>query len=714
MLAGPGSGKTRVITHRIAWLIEQGIRPWNILAITFTNKAAAEMRERLGRMDVPAGTTLCTFHALAARLLREHHEAAGLSAAYTIYDTADQKAAVRDAIKRLELDSQRFQPAKILARISNLKNDLVTVERYAQDSEGDYVGSIVAKVYKLYQETLVANNALDFDDLIMRLSLLLRDREDLRDQLNEKYQYLLVDEYQDTNSCQYQIARGLSLNHQNLCVSGDPDQSIYAWRGANIQNILAFEQDYPDATVVRLEENFRSTPQVLHLAEQIIKQNTQRKEKNLFTSNPQGPVPVLKEYDDEHAEAAAMVDWIKANANDGLEYRNMAVFYRVNSMSRVLEEALRHQNVPYQIVRGVEFFQRKEIKDMLAYLRFIANPDDQLSLARIINSPPRGIGATTVQRLIDHAQGNQQSIDATLHQLDEIETLNAGARSKVRRFINLIDQLREMADKSIARLTEEVYTLSGIEEQLAAPMNEDQAANVDELINSAAQYDAGTESPSLLEYLQQIALVSDADSYDAQAGAISLMTLHAAKGLEFPAVLIVGLEDGLIPHSRSAESDDDLEEERRLLFVGITRAEQRLGLSYARHRTTHGASLATIRSPFVRDLDGLDMQVESTSQPDRHEDRFERFPSRSSTRRRKAPEPAASSDEPYYDSSDSQVDELPYKEGQLVRHPKFGLGRVESVTAAGSNSTVTVSFNSAGVKTIHLKYVQLEPVANDG
>ncbi len=431
VLAGPGSGKTRVITHRVAWLISQGIAPWHILAITFTNKAAGEMRDRLMTMNVPRGTMLCTFHALAARLLREYHERAGLNQNFTIYDTADQKTAVREAIKKLELDSQRFSPVKTLARISNLKNDLVTPEAAAEQAGEDFIGAIIAKIYRVYQEILNANSALDFDDLILKLSFLLRDDEPLRDRLNERYRYVLVDEYQDTNSCQYQIARGLSLNHRNLCATGDPDQSIYAWRGANIQNILQFEKDYPNAKVVRLEENFRSTPEVLSLADQLIQQNSQRKEKRLFTSNPSGPTPALFEYDDEQTEAGGMAEWVRENLAAGVEYRDMAVFYRVNSMSRALEEALRHHQVPYQIVRGVEFFQRKEIKDMLGYLRFIVNPDDQLSLVRIINTPVRGIGNTSVQRLIDYAASHAVNIDAALHQVDEVNTLNASSEESL-------------------------------------------------------------------------------------------------------------------------------------------------------------------------------------------------------------------------------------------------------------------------------------------
>ncbi len=690
VLAGPGSGKTRVITHRVAWLIGQGVAPWHILAITFTNKAAQEMRDRLTGMRVPRGSMISTFHALAARLLREFADQAGLSAHFTIYDTADQKAAMRQSLKVLELDSQRYQPAKMLARISNLKNDLITPEQFAQKQQLDFTDTIVARIYHAYQRHLTANGALDFDDLLIQLSYLLRDNETLRQALNERYQYVLVDEYQDTNSCQYQIARGLSLDHSNLFVTGDPDQSIYAWRGADINNILAFEKDYPSAQVVRLEENFRSTPEVLQLSDDLIAHNTQRKVKKLFTSNASGPAPQLTHYDTEHAEAAGMADWIGANKAEGIGYAAMAVFYRVNAMSRVLEQALREHKIPYQIVRGLEFFQRKEIKDLLAYLRFMVNAEDRLSFARIVNTPLRGIGDTTVKRLSDYVDEKQMSIGAVIQNVEVLPTLNAGTQTKVKEFAQLIEQMRALTSRSVAETLRKVYDLSGLEAMLATPANEDQAANVEELINSAIQYDHEAEAPSLADYLQQIALISDADEYDDTSGAVSLMSLHAAKGLEFPAVLIVGLEDGLIPHARSVSSESELEEERRLLFVGITRAAQRLAFTCAGHRTVHGQSLATIRSQFLRELTGLDIRYQEATDASTATDDWE--------------------DDVYYDTTDSQVEPNGFAKDQWVRHLKFGVGRVQQFHADGENSKAVIQFRSAGKKTIYLRYAALEPV----
>lgn len=686
ILAGPGSGKTRVITRRVAYLVHQGIPAHNILAITFTNKAAQEMKERVLSLDVPRGVTICTFHALAARLLREFHDLAQLPANFSIYDTADQKAAMREALKVAELDSQNFPPVRLLNRVSNYKNDLKLPE-HLENQTLDFVGKATLKAYRAYQQQLQANGAVDFDDLLMKLAFLLRDEPELRQRLNERYRYVMVDEYQDTNHCQYQIARGLALDHSNLCVTGDPDQSIYGWRGADIQNILAFEEDYPQATVVRLEENFRSTPQVLALADQLIQQNSQRKHKKLFTSKSSGADPVLKEYQDEHDEARGIVQYVKEMQAKGYECRQMAVFYRVNSMSRVLEESFRREHVPYQIVRGVEFFQRKEIKDMIAYLRLLANPDDQISLQRVINQPARGIGATTVGRLLSHARDHDKGVGAVLDQVDFVDTLNASAKKKVAGFAELLHSLRARLDGSVEDLMRAVYIQSGLQAALKADKSEEPAQNVDELISSAAEYDAGTETPSLVDYLEQIALVSDSDAYDENSGAVSLMTLHAAKGLEFPVVWVAGIEDGLLPHRNSKDTKTGLEEERRLLFVGMTRAQEHLAMSYARNRTFQGMSLATIRSEFLRGLDGLEV---SSS-------RSEMF---------SAPSRMTRSDELIYEPIDAP--EIPWRKGQLVRHPSLGVGRIQEIMPSRENSRVIVQFTAGPRKTLVLKYARLE------
>ncbi|MBN2376535.1 MAG: UvrD-helicase domain-containing protein [Sedimentisphaerales bacterium] len=720
VLAGPGSGKTRVITHRVAHLIHQGIRPYNILAITFTNKAADEMRQRIAAFNLPRGSTICTFHSLAARLLREFHEKADLPADFSIYDDADQRSAVRDATKKIELDPQNFPPAQMLNQISACKNDLESPEQFAA-RRTDFRGQKIALIYSAYQKQLKQNGALDFDDLLMKLALLLRDSE-LRDLLNQRFRYVLVDEYQDTNHCQYQIARGLALNHRNLCATGDPDQSIYGWRGADIGNILAFEQDYPDAKIVRLEENFRSTPQVLDLADQLIRANKKRKIKKLFTSLPPGSPCELAEFEDEYDEARGMTDWLQSLKEQNLEYRQMAVFYRVNSMSRPLEEALRRATIPYQIVRGVEFFQRKEIKDMIAYLRLLINLSDQVALKRVINRPTRGIGQTTIGRIFDHANSSGKDLWQILNNIDQVPTLANAARTRVKKFVAIIADLQKNLNQPVRQIVQTTYKKTGMESLLKADKNEDPHDNVCELVNSAAQYDNDSEAPSLAEYLQQIALVSDSDAYDAESGSVSLMTLHAAKGLEFPAVLIIGVEHGLIPHARSLDSEDSLEEERRLLFVGITRAQQKLRLSFARRRTNQGASLTTIRSEFLRTLQGLDFQqslspYEDFNDADEFQDEFQPIRRNNyqshhrphqwnnSPKKSKKRRPTSIDDSQTSTSTRSDINLQP---NQLVRHPKFGLGRVKSISSDREHCFVVIQFNTGARKTLDLQYAKLD------
>jgi len=689
VLAGPGSGKTRVITRRVAYLIGQGVRPGNILAITFTNKAADEMAGRVRALAAPRGATICTFHRLAARLLREFADRAALPANFSIYDEADQRAAVRDALAAVELDRANYPPARALARISHWKNDLETPEQAAARAQ-DFASQRLAAVYAAYQKELAKNAALDFDDLLLRLALLLRDDAELRDRLNDRYRYVLADEYQDTNHAQYQMARGLTLKHRNLCATGDPDQSIYGWRGADIGNILAFEEDYPDAKIVRLEENFRSTPEVLALADELIRFNRRRKAKRLFTARPGGVQPRLLQSADEHEEAARLVEWIAELRRQGREYRDLAVFYRVNWMSRVLEEALRRGAVPYQIIRGLEFFQRAEIKDVLAYLRLLINPADALALKRVINQPPRGIGATTAGRVLEQSAATGRDVWQVLRQVEAAPGLSAAAQAKVKKFVELIELLQGRLGQPVAEILRATYQQSGLAAAHAAAGDEDAADNVAELINSAAEYDAQAPTPALAEYLQQIALVSDADAYDENAGAVALMTLHAAKGLEFPAVFIAGIEDGLLPHSRSRDSEEDVEEERRLLFVGVTRAKDVLCLSYARQRSTQGKTQMTICSPFLRPLTHLLVCPDGAS-------------------------PSADAEEDQEDDETSQAaaDDAPrsvWSCGQLVRHPKFGLGRVRQVRPGPDEGLVVVQFNTAGAKTLAVKYAPLERV----
>ncbi|MBN1764512.1 MAG: UvrD-helicase domain-containing protein [Sedimentisphaerales bacterium] len=684
VIAGPGSGKTRVITHRVAYLIRRGVKPYHILAITFTNKAAQEMRNRLTNLHIPPGATICTFHSLAARLLREFSDKAGVGPDFSIYDDADQKAAMRAVLKSCELDTQSNPPGRMLEKISNFKNNLVTPDNLAGE-EPEFITKILAGIYRRYQEYLAENNALDFDDLLMKLAFLLRDDAQLRDRLNNRYQYVLVDEYQDTNHCQYQIARGLALNHSNLFVTGDPDQSIYGWRGADIHNILAFEKDYPETGVVRLEQNFRSTPEVLEAADQVIRVNIKRKVKDLLSTRTSGAPCELLHYSSEYSEADGMVRWIKQLLEAGLNYRDMAVFYRVNSMSRVLEEALRLGHIPYQIVRGLEFYHRREIKDMLAYLRILVNPADQVSLVRIINRPTRGIGTTTLNRLLDHSQNTHVTIWQVLSDLEQVGSLGVSARAKVKKFVDLINKLHTYLEKPVAEIMRKTYELSGLEAIHKAECHEEAQANVKELISGAQRYDQETEHPTLSDHLQQISLISDADAYDMEAGSVSLMTLHAAKGLEFPGVLIVGVEDGLIPHTRSLMERQDVEEERRLLFVGMTRAKDRLALSYAGSRSFQGSTSVQILSQFVRGIPGLDHKRGYYDDLDYDSDGTE------------------SMDDDYPDET------YDFAVGQLVRHPQLGPGRIMEIIPLRKGPKAIVQFQSGLRRTLALKYANLEP-----
>ncbi len=734
VLAGPGSGKTRVIVNRVAYMVRHcNIAPWNILAITFTNKAANEMKHRLEAMGINRGATVCTFHSLAVRLLREFSSLAELPPQFSIYDDSDQQAAVKEAMKQLEVDPKQYPPRSLLARISNCKNDLKMPDDVALTNDFDLRTKVFKRVYALYQEILQKNGAVDFDDLLVKLAFMLRDNPETLLTLNERYKYILVDEYQDTNSCQYQIARGLSLHHGNLFVSGDPDQSIYAWRGADIQNILAFEQDYPEATVIRLEENFRSAPEVLTLADEVISKNKKRKAKKLFTTNPSGPMPALYDYYNEYEEADGLADWIKQVVEEGKQYKDIAVFYRINSMSRVLEQSLRKAQIPYQIVRGVEFFKRKEIKDILSYLQLLVNPADQVALQRIINRPTRGIGNTSVDRLIQHSIEQGMDLWSVIQNVEQVETINAGAKAKVKRFADLIINLqKELETMNIEDIIRTTYKATGLEAQHETDEDENAIENVTELVNSATQFtsEAEDENYGLNDFLQQISLVGDADAYDEEAGVVSLMSLHAAKGLEFPAVRIVGIEENILPHSRCIDDPDGMEEERRLLFVGITRAEQMLTLSMAHNRTQNGMSNATIQSRFLRDLENIER---SSSMSDETKNMWQQqvgyskqsFGSRSTGKsagsgggwKKAAPaqsgysRPAAKPEPtPSYADSDGityEYEESYLREGQNVRHGSFGIGKIEKLIPGGSPKVV-VNFQRVGRKTLVLEYAKLQ------
>ncbi len=738
VLAGAGSGKTRVITRRIAHMVQRvGLAPWNILAITFTNKAAGEMRQRVAGLLTERqsrAVTVCTFHSLCTRILRQFGSYIGLSPGYSIYDSGDQQRAIKDAITRLNFNTNNFPPAGTLAKISNAKNELIDHHAFAAGAH-DWSSKNLARIYTKYQEILTANNALDFDDLLVKTVQLMRNHPEALAALREHYQYLLIDEYQDTNHAQFIIANVLASGdgeHQNICATGDPDQSIYSWRGADIRNILEFEEHYPQATTVRLEQNYRSTKCILAVADSLIKHNRQRKHKALWTENETGERVKVVLVDDERHEA----DWIverfqKLHDNDSVEWRDMAIFYRTNSLSRVLEDALRQAALPYQIARGTAFYERVEIKDAIAYLRAIANPVDEVNLLRIINKPTRGISDATCKTLQGQAVSQGVTVNGILRLPRVLALLNKRAEGSVLKFANLLDGLRKEAgyvdaslpadvtktgqpeqrhEMTLRGFVEHVLRESGLHEFYSndkADPDSERLENLGELVSSAQQfeedYEAGNEAepsedptalslPRKLEaYLEQISLVSDVDSINSSHGAITLMTLHAAKGLEFPVVALVGLEDNLLPHKRALESNNEaaIEEERRLCFVGITRARRFLSLSRARWRTIFGQTTPTVASRFLDELprDGIE-KINASGEDD--------------WLRGKGDGGATG-------GGGDGDDTFGIVAGMGVTHRVFGQGRVMNVQGRGSQARATVNFPRAGIKTLVLEAARLEP-----
>ena len=626
ILAGPGSGKTRVVTHRIANLIDHGVLPWQIAALTFTNKAADEMRSRVDSLSPGQSVWMGTFHRFCAQLLRRHAAMVGLSENYSILDTSDAKQAMKRAIQASDVSTSHASPDQIATSISHAKNRLVTPEMM----EGQALSprdTIAARVYPIYRQQLLTANAVDFDDLLFHIANLLRENPEIRSELDRKYRYILVDEYQDTNLAQYAIVRALSIDYPNLAVTGDPDQSIYGWRGADLNNILDFEKDYPSVKTVRLEKNYRSTPNVLRVADHLIQHNRHRKPKALFTDHPEGEPVVLRFHEDGFQEADAIADDItSAIVGENCKPSDFAVFCRMNAMTRSLEHALRNRSLPYQIVNGVEFYQRREIKDLLAYLHLINNPNHDVALQRIINVPTRGIGAKTLEKLRQFADDNHIPILEAARHVDKIDSLAKRSASMVKKFVNLFDNLQVKSTATLedllSYLVEEIDFEAHMEKTASDDQSDSPMANVDEFISAAVEFDRQhPEDGSLEAFLEQVALVSDTDAFEQTTDRVTIMTLHAAKGLEFKRVYIIGVEDELLPHKRSKESEWEIEEERRLLFVGITRAEQRLELSYCKRRNIRGELRPVIPSPFLHELPLKEIKrVESHTESDWFDD----------------------------------------------------------------------------------------------
>lgn len=737
ILAGPGSGKTRVVTHRIAAMIADGIDPRSLLAITFTNKAANEMVERVESLVPGRRVWISTFHRFCARLLRSRAPAVGLQPNYSILDTADQRQLIKQVLHDLDIDSTHIPPRQMASRISKAKNDMRTAEQVVASNEhsiGNHLEAVFARVYPEYQKRLLQSNAVDFDDLLLHVVALLEENPLLREQLGERYRYVMVDEYQDTNLAQYRIVAALAEGHRNLCVTGDPDQSIYGWRGAKIDNILRFEKDFPNATVVRLEQNFRSTGRILRAADQLIANNIHRKAKSLLTDNADGE-PVRKLVcDDERQEADLIAVAIQhAIENEGRSWSDFAIFYRVNALSRELERALMRHRIPYQVAAGVAFYDRTEIKDVLAYLRLVNNPQDETAFRRIVNTPRRGIGKTTVGRLATWAAKQNVSLLEAARRADEIETLSKRAATLARRFGTIIGDLSELAGETVETMVRTVIEKTGYVrawEDSTSEQDQQRLANVEELVTAAQQHDLmlGDEA-SLESFLETTSLANEVDNVDESAGRVTLMTLHAAKGLEFPVVYVLGVEQSLLPHERALSTGDprELEEERRLLFVGMTRAMQRLFLTETRQRNFRGRPLHTIQSDFLAEID-IDEQDETTSSAPAYRDTQWTTHDLEPTPRRppaaKFPETATAKPQLMTGADllkaaqgkstpdEQTASDIPgFQTGMTVRHPRYGLGTVVKTGGFARKRSVTVQFQDDDrVATYIVDHCPLQPV----
>ncbi len=755
LLAGAGSGKTRTLTHRIAYLIEEmGVSPWNILAITFTNKAAQEMRERVDKIvgDEAGKVWVSTFHSTCVRILRRYIERLGYDNAFTIYDADDQKTMMKGICKRLNIDTKVYKERSLLNAISSAKDDLVDVREYEIQAAGDYYKQTVARVYREYQETLSKNNALDFDDIISKTVELFKSCPEVLGNYQERFRYIMVDEYQDTNLAQFELIRLLADRYRNLCVVGDDDQSIYRFRGANIKNILDFELHYPDARVIKLEQNYRSTQNILDAANAVIKNNAGRKDKILWTDHGAGSRIHLRQFDNAYEEAEYIADDIRHKVRqEGADYRDCAVLYRTNAQARLLEERMVVEGIPYSVVGGVNFYARAEIKDILAYLKTVDSGRDELALRRIINVPKRSIGEASVEKLADYAQMRDVTLYDAMCMADDVPGLGKAA-AKVRGFVNLIQVLRSGREAyGVSGMIQAVIEHTGYEEYLRRQDDEsaeDRLSNLDELITKAVGYEETHDEISLSEFLEEVALVADIDNVEDSDNKVLLMTLHSAKGLEFPAVYLAGMEDGLFPSYMTIMSDsrEELEEERRLAYVGITRAKEELTLTYARMRMVRGETQYNPVSRFVREIPtslmdntipgtkrasevygklgldlgtGLDLGMSSVPSGGSDTGGGADGRKRAIVRPRVTPK----ADKPFIAKGIGSLNQLAgiqkgiqgavsgsldYDVGDRVKHIKYGEGTVQAITKEPRDYKVTVLFDGAGQKIMYASFAKLK------
>jgi len=731
IFAGAGSGKTRVLTYRIAYLIrEQGIEPRNILAVTFTNKAADEMKERIRALIGEKSRHLWagTFHSICARILRQEAESFGIDPDFVIFDEADQNALIRECLSVRNLDPKVYRPPVVLNTISNAKNELMTPRRFQQTVKDDFEKQI-ASVYYLYQRLLKENNAFDFDDLIMRTVELLKKHKRACERYQERFHHVLVDEYQDINHAQYQLTRILAGKYKNLCVVGDDDQSIYGWRGANVKIILDFEKDFPSATTIKLEQNYRSTQKILECANEVICKNKGRAGKRLWTNNPTGDNIICYEAVSEHEEAQFVANTIaEAAANEGRRWSDFSVLYRTNAQSRVVEEALLNLGIPYRIVGGLRFYDRKEIKDFVAYLRVILNHRDSVSLRRIINTPTRGIGDKTVAALDRFAHQENISLYEALQRVGEYEDIPRAGKEAAQDFAEMMESLAKAAETAgLMQLANEVLERTRYIETLLAEGTAEAAAraeNLKEFVSLAKEFEEAGEGRGLAEFLEHISLLSDIDEAGDVGNQVTLMTLHSAKGLEFPIVFILGLEEGIFPHQRCMDEPEQIEEERRLCYVGMTRAQEKLFLTYAYRRTVFGNTEERIPSRFLAEL------------PDKFVDRHAGISALRASVPRSIGEEALTAGGPKLNvveilsgrrkaggkstdagekegsgaSGIALPDEAPFRAGDKVEHTKFGRGVVVQVKGNGAEAEVTVAFPGEGIKKLSVRYAPLAKV----
>ena len=744
ILAGAGSGKTRVLTHRTAYLIEEcGVNPYNIMAITFTNKAAGEMRERIDQMVGYGSESIwvCTFHSTCVRILRRYIDRLGFGTNFTIYDSDDQKTLMKDICKRLEIDTKMYKEKMFLSAISSAKDELIDPIEFETRAAGDYVKRKQAQVYREYQQALKQNNALDFDDLIMKTVELFKLDKEVLASYQDRFRYIMVDEYQDTNTAQFELIRLLALKYQNLCVVGDDDQSIYKFRGANIYNILNFEHHFPDATVIKLEQNYRSTQNILDAANAVIANNQGRKEKRLWTDNGAGDKITFEQLDTAAEEADFVARDIARRVRKGeYQYKDCAILYRTNAQSRLFEERFITANIPYKIFGGVNFYARKEVKDLLAYLKTIDNGQDDLAVRRIINIPKRGIGAASINKVALYAQEQEISFYDALCVAEQVPGLGKAA-AKIRPFVLFIQSMKAKAKLlSVADLLQEVIETTGYVRELEAEGTDEAEArieNIDELISKAVDYAEGEEAPTLNGFLENVALVADIDSFDENSDYVVLMTLHSAKGLEFPNVYLAGLEDGLFPSYMSITSDNsqaEIEEERRLAYVGITRAKKNLTITSARVRMVRGQTQYGKVSRFVREippelLSGKIYEPKTKEEPieqstfQKARKAFRTVPSYGGSGYGKevgegygSTFQSSKATKPVYTKVENQRDfgsaggALSYQVGDRVRHIKFGDGEVMAIVSGGRDYEVTVDFDKVGTKKMFASFAKLKKI----